>query len=122
VKSVAGDVGRGLLEAPKAAVATGPRDALQSMLDGVKELGDWTNKYLPALQVTGEGAPRIVTPAEREANPNLPGSLAWISTSPYSSKTEAGFARHAVKTSCMSFHQGTVTGLFSNPEASTIGR
>lgn len=49
-------------------------------------------------------------------------SLAWISTSAYSPKTKPGFARHEVKTSCMSFHQGTVTGLFSSPEASTIGR
>ncbi len=48
--------------------------------------------------------------------------LAWISTAPYYAKTEGVFARHAVKTSGMSFHQGTVTGLFSNPEASTIGR
>jgi hypothetical protein len=48
--------------------------------------------------------------------------LAWISTSAYYPKSKAGFARHAVKTSCISFHQGTVTGLFSNPEASTIGR
>ena len=48
--------------------------------------------------------------------------LAWISTSPYYPKTGAGFALHAVKTSFISFHQGTVTGLFSNPEASTIGR
>ncbi len=50
------------------------------------------------------------------------GSLAWISTSPYYPKSKAGFAGHAVKTSCMSFHQGTLTGLFSNPEASTIGK
>lgn len=49
-------------------------------------------------------------------------ALAWISTSAYSPKTKPGFARHEVKTSCMSFHQGTVTGLFSSPEASTIGR
>jgi hypothetical protein len=48
--------------------------------------------------------------------------LAWISTAAYYPKAKPGFARHAVKTSCMSFHQGTVTGLFSNPEASTIGK
>lgn len=50
------------------------------------------------------------------------GALAWISTSPYYPKRKAGFAGHAVKTSFMSFHQGTLTGLFSNPEASTIGK
>jgi hypothetical protein len=49
-------------------------------------------------------------------------ALAWISTAAYYPKAKPGFARHAVKTSCMSFHQGTVTGLFSNPEASTIGK
>ena len=75
-KAVAGDIGKGLLEAPKAALLTGPRDAFQSMLEGVKDLGDWTNKYLPALQVMGEGAPRLVSPEERANNPNLPGSLA----------------------------------------------
>ena len=48
--------------------------------------------------------------------------LASISTSPYYPKSKAGFAGHAVKTSFMSFHQGTLTGLFSNPEASTIGK
>jgi hypothetical protein len=48
--------------------------------------------------------------------------LAWISTAPYCPKPKPGFGRHAVKTSCMSFHQGTDTGLFSNPEANTIGR
>jgi hypothetical protein len=48
--------------------------------------------------------------------------LAWISTSLDYPKTKAVRAAQAVKTSCMSFHQGTVTGLFSNPEANTIGR
>jgi hypothetical protein len=43
-------------------------------------------------------------------------------TSPYYPKAKAGFSPHAVKTSDMSFHQGTLTGLFSNPEASTIGK
>lgn len=75
VGAVASDVGRGALEAPKAIALTGPRDALESMLDGAKQLGDWTNKYLPAIQLTGEGAPRIVSAKEREENPNLPGSL-----------------------------------------------
>ena len=73
--AVVNDIGRGILEAPKAAVLTGPRDAFESMLEGAKALGDWTNKYLPALQVTGKGAPRIVSAAEREADPSLPGSL-----------------------------------------------
>ena len=49
-------------------------------------------------------------------------ALAWISTSLDYPKAKAVFAAHAVKTSGMSFHQGTVTGRFSNPEASTIGR
>lgn len=48
--------------------------------------------------------------------------LAWISTSRYYPKSKADFWLHAVKTSFISFHQGTVTGLFSSPEASTIGR
>ncbi len=64
---------------------------------------------------------RLVTNAGG-THPGMPNPLAWISTSPYYHKSKAGFAGHVVKTSFMSFHQGTLTGLFSNPEASTIGK
>jgi hypothetical protein len=73
--AVGKDIGTGVIEAPRALVK-GVRDAYQSMLDLTKEVGDFTNKYLPALQVTGKGSPRIVTPSERAADPSLPGSLA----------------------------------------------
>lgn len=72
---VSKDVGMGIIETPRA-IVKGVRDAYQSMLDLTKEVGDFTNKYLPALQVTGPGAPRIVSAAERAADPGLPGSLA----------------------------------------------
>jgi hypothetical protein len=54
----------------------GIRDAYQGVIDTVKLAGDYTNKIFPAIQLTGEGAPRIVSAAERAANPDLPGSLA----------------------------------------------
>lgn len=73
--SVANDIGMGVLQAPRA-IVKGVRDAYQSMLDLTKEVGDFTNKFLPALQLTGAGAPRIVSAAERAADPSLPGSLA----------------------------------------------
>lgn len=73
--AIASDIGMGVIETPRA-VVKGVRDAYQSMLDLTKEVGDFTNKYLPALQVTGPGAPRIVSAAERAADPSLPGSLA----------------------------------------------
>lgn len=74
-EAVAKDVGTGIIETPRA-IVKGVRDAYQSMIDLTKEVGDFTNKYLPALQVTGKGAPRIVMPSEREADKSLPGSLA----------------------------------------------
>ena len=48
--------------------------------------------------------------------------LAWISTAPDFPKRRVVFAGHAVRTSGILFHQGTVTGVLSNPEASTIGK
>lgn len=72
--AVAKDIGTGIIETPRA-VVKGVRDAYQSMLDLAKDAGDFTNKYFPALQVTGPGAPRIVSAAQRAADPSLPGSL-----------------------------------------------
>jgi len=73
--AVGKDIGTFVLEQPRT-IVKGIRDAYQGMLDLTKEAGDFTNKYLPALQVTGKGAPRIVSAAERAADPSLPGSLA----------------------------------------------
>jgi hypothetical protein len=75
VSAVAGDIGTTLKEQPRI-VYKAVRDAYQSVIDLAKDAGDFTNKYLPAIQVTGAGAPRIVTPAERAADPTLPGALA----------------------------------------------
>lgn len=75
IQRTAADIGKGVIEAPRA-VLTGVRDAFQNTIDLAKDMGDWTNEYLPAIQITGKGAPRIVTAAERKADPSLPGSLA----------------------------------------------
>jgi hypothetical protein len=75
VQRTAADIGKGVIEAPRA-ILTGVRDAYQNTIDLAKDVGDWTNQYLPAIQVTGPGAPRIVTADERKADPSLPASLA----------------------------------------------
>ena len=74
-EAVGKDIGTGIIETPRA-VVKGVRDAYQGMLDLTKEVGDFTNKYAPAIQLYGKGAPRIVSAAEREADPSLPPSLA----------------------------------------------
>jgi hypothetical protein len=75
VAAIGKDVGEGIIQAPLA-IAHGVRNAYQSVIDLAKDAGDFTNKFLPALQLKGEGAPRFVSAAEREANPDLPPSLA----------------------------------------------
>ena len=81
VAAVGKDVGLGIVQAPLAALH-GVRNAYQGILDLTKEAGDFTNQYLPALQLKGEGAPRFVSAKEREENPNLPPSLADSITLP----------------------------------------
>ena len=75
VAAVGKDVGEGIIQTPLA-IAHGVRNAYQSVIDLAKDAGDFTNKFLPALQVTGPGAPRFVSAQERAANPDLPPSLA----------------------------------------------
>lgn len=74
-EAVGADVGKGIIESPLGALH-GVRNAYQSIIDLAKDAGDFTNKYLPALQVTGAGAPRFVSAKERAENPELPPSLA----------------------------------------------
>lgn len=75
VGAVAEDIGTGVIETPRA-IVKGVRDAYQGMLGLAKDVGEFADKYIPAIQVYGKGAPRIVTPAERAADPSLPPSLA----------------------------------------------
>jgi hypothetical protein len=92
-ENVASDVGTGIIEAPAVAVK-GFRDAYQSIIELGKQAGEFTNHYLPALQVLDKQGkmilPRVVMPSERyprnlstevlgtsgQANPDLPPSLA----------------------------------------------
>jgi hypothetical protein len=76
-------------------------------------------KYYLSVSFPGERPQMDYVPQE---NLDATRALAWISTSLNYPKTKAVFAGHAVNTSGKSFHQGTVTGTFSKPEASTIGR
>lgn len=88
-EAVGSDIGKGVIETPLA-IVKGMRDAYQSIIELGKQAGEFTNHYLPALQVLGNGAPRIVMPSERyprnlnteilgtsgQADPSLPPSLA----------------------------------------------
>ena len=80
--AVASDVGSAMLEQPRA-IYKGVRDAYQGVVDLAKDAGDFTNKFLPALQVTDKGGKMLplsdmhwVSAQERAQNPDLPGSWA----------------------------------------------
>ena len=75
VGAVASDIGEGIIEQPRS-LAHAYTAWGESMMNLAKTVGDFTNQYFPALQVVGKGAPRIVMPAERAADPSLPPSLA----------------------------------------------
>lgn len=84
-KSVAGDIGKGIVEAPRQIIG-GARDAVQAAVNGIGAVGDWLNNNvadlgtLQLLDEQGNLSPALKPSAGATAMPQLPGVKEATST------------------------------------------